>query len=284
MTDRPRESQAGAPGTVPSALAVWTDHLVKEFGFRRVLDGVSIAVQRGSFFTLFGPNGAGKTTLIRILTTVSRPTSGAVRIAGKDLRGGSRIEVRSKIGFLSHQTLLYDALTGLENLVFFAGLYGVNPARARAEHLLGELRLWERRNDLVGTYSRGMLQRLSIARALLHDPEILLLDEPFTGLDPDASRLLTQLLMKLREGGRSAVLVTHDLAGGLALSDRWAVLSGGRIASEGPSARTTLSELTSLYFELARADSASGSRPSGRRTVADGAFGADALSDSEGAR
>jgi len=235
----------------PSASpAVQAEDLVKDYGFRRVLDGVSLSVPQGTFCTLFGPNGAGKTTLVKILTTLSRPTSGTVRIAGLPVRGAETARVRSKIGFLSHQPLLYDGLTGLENLVFFARLYGVSDARTRAAALLNEMRLWERRDDFTGTYSRGMLQRLAIARALLHDPEILLLDEPFTGLDPAAARLLAGLLARLREGGRSAVVVTHDLEGGLALSDRWAILVAGRIVSEGESARTTLGEITETYFDL----------------------------------
>ncbi len=237
--------ELGAP------LAVRAMGIVKDFSFRRVLDDVSIEVPRWTFLTIFGPNGAGKTTLLRILTTISRPTSGRVEICGKNPWGSGKSAIRSKIGLISHQTLLYDGLTGMENLLFFGRLYGIARARGRAEDLLREFDLWGRRDDRARTYSRGMQQRLAIARALVHEPEILLFDEPFTGLDPSASRMLLSLLVRLKAAGRSAVMATHDLGEGLALGDRWAILVGGRIAASGESREITAAALAERYFEAA---------------------------------
>jgi heme exporter protein A len=235
-------------GPVPDA-AVVARGIVKEFGYRRALDGVSLEIPRGQFFALFGPNGAGKTTLMKILTSVSRPTEGTVTVAGVLLRGPTAARVRPKIGYISHHSLVYDGLTGFENLLFFGRLYGVERPAERAEQLLRDLDLWAHREDRAGTYSRGMLQRLSIARALVHDPEVLFLDEPFTGLDPAASRLLTQMLGRLRDRGRSALVATHDLAGGWSLSDRWAILARGRIVADGLSAATSETSLAETYFD-----------------------------------
>jgi len=224
--------------------------IVKEFGFRRVLDGVSIEIASGTSLSLLGPNGAGKTTLLRILATLARPTAGQVEVLGMGAGGRHRGAIRGRIGVISHQTFLYDGLTGLENLLFYAGLYGVASPRERAEALLREFQLWERRDDRAGTYSRGMQQRLTIARALLHEPEILFLDEPFTGLDPAASRLLRALFERLRGSGRTLVMATHNVAEGLALGDRWAILAGGGLADGGECRGTTAADLEARYFEI----------------------------------
>ncbi len=150
-------------------------------------------MEAGEYVTLVGPNGAGKTTLLRILATLIRPTSGTVRIAGMDVaRAGP--EIRRYIGFLSHRTLLYEDLTAEQNLRFYARLYGIPDASARMDELLQRVGLADRRHDLVRTFSRGMQQRLAVARALIHCPSILLLDEPYTGLGPDAAGALQSLL------------------------------------------------------------------------------------------
>jgi len=235
------------PAAVPAIQAIG---IVKDFGFRRVLDGVSLEVPRGSFYTLFGPNGAGKTTLIRILCSVARPTAGRAAVDGRDVRGVERGAVRAGIGLISHRTLVYDHLTGLENLLFFARLYGVPDPRERAGELLRHLDLWPRRDDAAGTYSRGMQQRLAIARALVHDPPVLFLDEPFTGLDPAATRLFSSLLERLRDERRTALMVTHDLAEGLAIGDRWGILSNGRIADSGVSRGMSEPWLADRYFQI----------------------------------
>ncbi len=203
-------------------------NLRKSFGPRVALAGVDLSVEAGEFVTLVGPNGAGKTTLLRILATLTRPTSGAVRIAGLDpARAGN--EVRRHIGFLSHRTLLYGDLTAEQNLDFYARMYDLDDGRSRIESLLEQVGLATRRYDLVRTLSRGMQQRLSVARAMLHRPRILLLDEPYTGLDPNAAQILTDLLIELAGEGCTVLLTTHNLERGLAAARRVAVLARGRL-------------------------------------------------------
>lgn len=201
--------------------------LTKSFGPRAALAGVSLTVEVGEFVTLVGPNGAGKTTLLRILATLARPTSGTVQIAGLDpLKNGE--QARRQIGFLSHRTLLYDDLTAEQNLRFYARMYDLND-ETRITSLLERVGLAARRRDLVRTFSRGMQQRLSVARAVLHRPQVLLLDEPYTGLDPNAAQVLTGLLTGLAEDGCTVLLTTHNLERGLALGQRVVVLSRGRV-------------------------------------------------------
>lgn len=202
--------------------------LTKSFGPRAALAGIDLHVEPGEFVTLVGPNGAGKTTLLRILATLTRPTGGSVRIAGLDQAKAGEA-VRRHIGFLSHRTLLYDDLTAAQNLGFYARMYDLDDGPARIADLLAQVGLAERRNDLVHTFSRGMQQRLSVARAVLHRPQVLLLDEPYTGLDPNASQVLTDLLTTLAEEGCTIVLTTHNLERGLAMGHRMVVLARGQV-------------------------------------------------------
>ncbi|HLF25621.1 MAG TPA: heme ABC exporter ATP-binding protein CcmA [Anaerolineae bacterium] len=202
--------------------------LIKQFGPFIALRDMAFRVEAGEFVSLMGPNGAGKTTLLRILATLSRPTFGAVLIAGHALPKGAD-DARRQIGFLSHQPLLYGELSAEENLRFFARLYDVRNAEPRIDDLLEQVDLAERRTDRVRTFSRGMQQRLSIARALLHDPRVVLLDEPFTGLDPDAADRLAETLRRLHDGQRAVVMTTHDLDRGLALCDRALLIARGRL-------------------------------------------------------
>jgi len=202
--------------------------LTKSFGPRTALAGVDLAVESGQFVTLVGPNGAGKTTLLRILATLTKPTSGAVRIAGLDSATAGEA-LRRRIGFLSHRTLLYDDLTAEQNLNFYARMYDLDDGPTRITDLLEQAGLAARRHDLVRTFSRGMQQRLSVARAVLHRPQVLLLDEPYTGLDPNAAQVLTDLLTKLAVEGCTILLTTHNLGRGLAVGKRVVVLSQGRI-------------------------------------------------------
>ncbi len=204
--------------------------LIKAFGSRAVLKGVDLDVAQGEFVTLVGPNGADKTTLMSVVSTLGKPTGGRVRVAGYDLADGAS-EARRQIGLVSHKTLLYDDLTAEENLRFYARMYDVPDAGARTETMLRQVGLWGRQRDPVRTYSRGMQQRLAIARALLHDPPVLLLDEPDTGLDQHAAAMLGDLLRQAGVLGRRTVLMTtHNLERGLELGDRVAILAGGRIA------------------------------------------------------
>jgi heme exporter protein A len=245
--------------------------LTKAFGRKTALRAIDLRVPPGESLVLFGPNGAGKTTLIRILCSLSRPTSGAVYIGGLDLKTHAD-GIRRHLGVVSHAPLLYDSLTAEENLRFFGRLYGVVDLETRIELLLEQVGLAARRRDLVRIFSRGMTQRLSIARALLHDPEILLLDEPDTGLDPQAAEMLHRLLAKLSgrpphrtenssslrseqpapspgnsDGIRTIVTVTHNLERGLALADRVVILANGRIVFDADASTLTAADLRPLY-------------------------------------
>jgi heme exporter protein A len=202
--------------------------LVKSFGPRTALAGVDLSVEAGEFVTLVGPNGAGKTTLLRVLATLIRPTSGTLRVAGLDCAQAGD-EVRRRIGFLSHRTLLYDDLTAEQNLSFYARMYDLDEGQVRIESLLEQVGLASRRHDLVRTFSRGMQQRLSVARAVLHQPQVLLLDEPYTGLDPNAAQVLTDLLAELADEGHTVLLTTHNLERGLMAGQRMLVLVRGRL-------------------------------------------------------
>ena len=234
----------------PSAAAepaVEARGLIVRFGAIEALRGIDFELAAGEAVALFGPNGAGKTTLIRVLTLALRPGEGTIRIAGLDPAGSDRA-IRARIGVISHHSYLYDDLTARQNLEFFARLYGIEQAERRAGELLETFELTSRGSDAVGTLSRGLQQRVSLARALVHDPQIVFLDEPFTGLDPQAARTLSRLLERLRDEGRSVLLVTHNLARGLELSDRWLLLSAGRVLDQGRSAETDRARFETEYF------------------------------------
>ena len=239
-------------------------NLIKSFGSKHALRGVSLRVMPGESLVIFGPNGAGKSTLVRILSSLSRPTGGTVRIGGLDLARHAD-GIRRYLGVVSHAPLLYDSLTAEENLSFFAGLYGMQKPEERIKAMLQRVGLYGRRGDLVRTFSRGMVQRLAIARALLHDPEVLLLDEPDTGLDPQAAEMLHGLLSELSgraaqapsgspagaaiERPRTIVTVTHSIERGLAIADRIAILVNGRVAHDAPVGGMTAAEFRPRYDE-----------------------------------
>lgn len=220
--------------------------LTKNYGYNPVLRGVDLHVGEGEFVTLVGPNGAGKSTLLRIVATLLRPTSGEVRIGGWPLPSHAN-RVRRHIGLVSHQSLLYRDLSAAENLSFFARLYGLPDANERVQAALRQVGLLARQRDPVGTFSRGMVQRLTIARATLHEPDVLLLDEPYTGLDQEASALLDELLRRETAAGRTVLMITHDLGHGLGLSDRLVILHHGRIVHEIESQQVSAAELYDLY-------------------------------------
>lgn len=222
--------------------------LTKNYGLNPVLRGINLHLQAGDFVTLVGPNGAGKSTLMRIVATLLSATSGEVKIGGWQLPKYSA-QVRRHIGLVSHQTMLYADMTAAENLAFYARLYNLEHQTERIAAALKYVGLATRQRDPVGTFSRGMMQRLTIARATLHEPDVLLMDEPYTGLDQDASRLLDDLLRQESENGRTILMITHDLVHGLDLCDRVAILSRGKIAIEVDSGSVTGSEFLDLYSE-----------------------------------
>ena len=220
--------------------------LVRDFGGLRAVDGVSFQLQAGELLTVFGPNGAGKTTLLRMLGGVMRPTSGHVRVAGEPADTKGR-DWRHRVGVVSHQSLLYGPLTITENLLFYGRLFGLTDLKTRIPERLASLGLSDRARTPVRELSRGLKQRVALARALLHDPEVLLLDEPYTGLDPHASSVLREQLSSLKDGRRTVVLVTHNLIQGLELADRVAIQVHGRFSSVTDSASLDLAGFEALY-------------------------------------
>lgn len=213
------------------------------------LDSVDVKLNEGDFLTLFGPNGAGKTTLIRILATLTRPTRGRVLVGGLDVRECTA-EVRRRIGVVSHQTFLYRDLTAEENLLLYARLYDLADAAARVREALQWVALRHRAADPVRTLSRGMQQRVAIARAVLHDPLILLLDEPYSGLDQRAAAGLTRILEDLAVRGRTVLMATHDPEQGLQLCNRVGILSNGRLVYERGAEGLTPGSFRRLYLEV----------------------------------
>ncbi len=233
-----------------SDLAIVVERLEKSYSEWPVLWDLDLSVSWGQTLSLFGANGAGKTTLLRILSTSVRPDSGSVWIAGRELRRQTSA-VRRRIGVVGHRGFLYDDLTPRENLIYYARLYGVNDRDSRVSAVLERVGLSGRAGHRVRTLSNGMQKRAAIARAILHEPEVLLLDEPEAGLDLDSRQMLGDLLSEWTASGRSAVLTTHDIDLGLEWGHRAAVLVGGSLASTDRSAA-----------DIQRALSASASRGS----------------------
>lgn len=229
------ENSAYSPASRPSfePLGVSFDRVTKRYGALFALRNLSLNIQPGEFVALLGPNGSGKSSLLKAAATIVRPTSGAVSF---NSQGGVRVEnvleARARIGLVGHSSLTYDDLTAEENLSLFAKLYGVENARVRIDELQAEVGLAERRNSLVRTFSRGMRQRLSIARALLPMPGLLLLDEPVTGLDTAAAEWLIECLRDLHSEGRTIVMSTHGASEALSLAGRTVTLAAGAVASD----------------------------------------------------
>lgn len=219
--------------------------LAKRYGHVSALKGVDLHVDQGSSLVLLGPNGAGKSTLLGVIAGRIRPTGGRVTFKGETL--GKNAEARKLTGYLGHASLLYQGLTARENLMMYAKLYGVKDPIQRCDEMLQFIGLWDRRNDRVGGFSRGMEQRLSIARSLLHDPRLILLDEPFSGLDHQASRDFTSTLTQLRDGRRTILMATHDMNAVQGLGDRIVIMDRGRVLHEGPVPGESQGSVRELY-------------------------------------
>jgi len=222
--------------------------LVKRFGLKIILRGLDFSVEPGEFVALLGPNGAGKTTFLRILATLSRPSLGEVKVAGYNLPAQSA-QVRAKLGVVSHLPLLYPDLTAEENLLFYGRMYGVENMSARITEVLEMVGLENRRKDLVRTFSRGMQQRLAIGRAVIHDPEVMLFDEPYTGLDQDASEMPDEVLRSVAAKGRTVVMTSHDLARAEDLATRFDILSRGVITASTTQKKLKKTNLLAFYKE-----------------------------------
>jgi heme exporter protein A len=222
--------------------ALEVDGLARHYGEREALSGVSLMLEEGHTLVVFGPNGAGKTTLLRILATLLRPHSGSVRVLGASIPDESWA-VRGRVGLLGHEPLLYRELSPAQNLSYHARLHGVE--QSRVEEVLDAVAISSRAGEAVRNLSRGMVQRVAVARAVLHRPDLLLLDEPYSNLDPAAVELVEPLIGP--GSGRTRVICSHDPGGGLAEADLVLGLREGRPVLLGPAAQVTPAEITELY-------------------------------------
>lgn len=221
--------------------------LVRAFGTRRAVRDVSLGIAAGEALALFGPNGAGKTTLLRMLAGLLKPTSGSAAIGGAPLPAP---EARARVGLISHRTMLYDTLSARENVRFAAQLHGIGDADAATQHALEQLRVADRADVPVRALSRGLQQRVAIARAIVHGPDVLLADEPYTGLDEQGAAALTGLLRERRAAGAALVVVTHALHEGLAVASHAAVMRAGSFVRHEPTAGLDVARYAAEYREL----------------------------------
>ena len=227
--------------------AIEVKRLIKSYGENHALRGIDLNVKWGDILAIFGPNGAGKTTLLKVLATLVKPSAGDVSVAGFNSKQDA-IMIRRRIGVVTHQTLLYDDLSAYENLRFYGKMYDVSNLRDRINQLIAQVGLESRIHDPVRTLSRGMQQRLAIARALIHDPPVLLLDEPGTGLDQHASAMFAHILNSTVNKQRAVLMTSHSLEQGAALSSRIAIMADGKIAYEG-SKQLDIGNLREVYYQ-----------------------------------
>jgi heme exporter protein A len=233
-------------------MAEWVieaEHIWKTFAWTPVLQDVSCQIRPGEIVSIFGPNGAGKTTFLRILATLLRPSEGEVRLFGQS---PSDATVRRRLGFLGHDSFLYPDLTPMENLTFYGRAYRLADLHARIDAVLEHVGLSQWRNSPVRIFSRGMEQRLSLARTILHDPDLFLLDEPYTGLDARGVATLQTVLATAKERGKTVVLTTHDFALGLAISTKAFILHRGRMSWEATERLPSTQEFSEIYHSSTR--------------------------------
>jgi heme exporter protein A len=201
--------------------------LTKQADNKLILRGIDLSIEKGETVAILGPNGAGKSTLLKVLATLIKPSSGLVKINGLDLKK-NHLEIKKLFGYLPHSSLLYDHYSPLENLVFFGKLYGVTNAEERAIELVKEVGLSFFLNEPVKNFSRGMIQRIAIARAIVHEPELLLLDEPHTGLDQGAISILNNVILSMKAKGTTTLMVTHDFKQAAEICDRIIIIKNGK--------------------------------------------------------
>ena len=227
--------------------ALESEDIRKTFGHFTALAGVTLSVERGEFLALFGRNGAGKTTFLKVAATLVRHTQGKLRVEGIDISEEPE-KARRQIGFLSHNTYLYRDLNPVENLRFFARLYGLKDPDKRIAALLERVGLGRRTADPVRAFSRGLHQRLGIARVMLHDPSLILLDEPYTGLDANAVEILNELLDEASRAGKTIILTTHDLDQGLRGATRAAIIDRGKVVFTGKAKDSAIRDAYASYI------------------------------------
>ncbi|MFJ7725400.1 heme ABC exporter ATP-binding protein CcmA [Neobacillus sp. NPDC097160] len=206
-------------------------NLTKQADNKLILRGVDLRVEKGETVAILGPNGAGKSTLLKVLATLIKPTSGQVLVNDLELKK-NHIEIKKVLGYLPHSSLLYDHYSPLENLVFFGNIYGVKDVEQKAIKLVKEVGLSFFLNEPVKNFSRGMIQRIAIARAIVHDPEVLLLDEPHTGLDQGAISILNNVILSMKEKGATTLMVTHDFKQAAEICDRVIIVKNGKIVDD----------------------------------------------------
>jgi len=240
-----RADPAAVGAAVAGAAVIEAEGLVVSLGGRDILRGVSFTLAAGRTLAVLGPNGAGKTTLLKTLATLLTPAGGELRVFGADPRRQAAA-IRRRVGYVGHQTFLYPQLDAWDNLLFWARAYELTHPERRVEEMLTLVGLDSYAREPVRQYSRGMQQRLTLARALLHEPGLLLLDEPHTGLDRQAAALLDRVVQRQRAGGGAAVLTSHDAGRAIALSDEVLVLDRGRVALQSPSAAITMEKIEAL--------------------------------------
>lgn len=223
-------------------MALRISNLTKRFGAFRAVSDLTLEIEKGQFAALFGPNGAGKTTLLKLVAGLLKPTSGTISLRFNGPGAGRR-----NVGYVSHQSLLYQEMTAIENLLFYSRLYDVARPRERSRRVLERMGLAGVGEQLVREYSRGMKQRLTLGRALLHEPTLLLLDEPYVGLDQQGNRLLTSILRSLQDGTHTVLLVTHHLSEGLELCDRVLIQHRGSLVYDRSSHGLCRREVEAAY-------------------------------------
>jgi len=232
-----------------SDLVIESQGVGRQFAGVNAVDRVDLRVTAGEAVALFGPNGAGKTTLLRMIATLLRPTRGSLQLFGHSVSDGGA-QARRRIGFLSHHSFLYPDLTPTENLDFYARMFRIPAPQARVRELLEQVGLIGWAHRPVRTLSRGLEQRCGLARALLHAPDLLLMDEPFTGLDVDAAKMLRGMLQQAHAGGTTLIMTTHDMGQGFDLCRRAIVLVRGRLAWTGPIHVDERPAFEGTYFAL----------------------------------
>jgi heme exporter protein A len=220
--------------------------LTKQADNKLILRGIDLSIKKGETVAILGPNGAGKSTLLKVLATLIKPTSGMVKINSLDLKK-DHIEIKKVLGYLPHSSLLYDHYSPLENLVFFGNVYGVKNVEEKAIKLVKEVGLSFFLNEPVKNFSRGMIQRIAIARAIIHDPEVLLLDEPHTGLDQGAITILNNVILSMRERGATTLMVTHDFKQAAEICDRIIILKNGKIVDDFKMEKHNLGYVSEKY-------------------------------------